>query len=203
MHRKVAKLGGFSLVGRPAYIVFLSLDFHLFVLDVEPHPVVNAHVLVGSPDQGKERDQVSAPVCKEQMVARDCEHRSGDVMTEAIFAREHIEDFPSEHRPRAVSLSKAILARLAKDFFMGNRPGDAGDWNGKHQQPDNLHTQAHDCLSRTNLSVVQEAHNDGPAADVARGGGKQPVEVGVRGDFSVHYRCENLATACDAVGEPA
>ena len=41
---------------------FLGLDLDLLVLNVETEVVVDAHVLVGDPDDGEEGDKVSAPV---------------------------------------------------------------------------------------------------------------------------------------------
>ena len=40
---------------------FLGLDLNLLVLNVETEVVVDAHVLVGNPDDGEEGDKVSAP----------------------------------------------------------------------------------------------------------------------------------------------
>jgi len=48
--------------------------------------VVDAHVLVGDPDQGKQSDEVSAPVGIEKFEARENQKKCGDVVAEAIFA---------------------------------------------------------------------------------------------------------------------
>jgi len=41
---------------------FLGLDLDLLVLNVETEVVVDAHILIGNPDEGEEGDKVSAPV---------------------------------------------------------------------------------------------------------------------------------------------
>ena len=43
-------------------LLLLSLDLNLFVFDVEAQAVVNAHVLVRDPHQGKKSNEVSPPV---------------------------------------------------------------------------------------------------------------------------------------------
>ena len=44
----------FSLIVRARYFVFVCLDLDFFVLDIKTKAVVDAHVLVGNPDQRKE-----------------------------------------------------------------------------------------------------------------------------------------------------
>jgi hypothetical protein len=66
---------------------FLSrFDGDALVLNVQPEPGVNAHVLVGDPHQGKQRHQISAPVVEQELGASDDQKQNGDVVAEAEFA---------------------------------------------------------------------------------------------------------------------
>lgn len=64
----------------------LGLDFDLLVLDVGTKTVVDAHVLIGNPDEGEEGDKVSAPIGIKQLEAGDDEEQRREVMAETIFA---------------------------------------------------------------------------------------------------------------------
>lgn len=52
-------------------VVFLGLDLDMFVLDVESEAVIDAHVLVGHPDQAEEGEEVAAPVRVKELVSGD------------------------------------------------------------------------------------------------------------------------------------
>ena len=47
------------------------LDFDAIFTDIEPQVGINAHVLVGDPDEREERDEVAAPIVEEQLVMRE------------------------------------------------------------------------------------------------------------------------------------
>ena len=114
--------------------LFVGFDFDLFMFDVETKAVVDAHVLVGDPDQGEERDKVSAPIGKQQLDSAQSEASRRNVVAEAIFAGEEIKKFPSERDARACStFPLAVLTRLAKHFFVSDGPGNARDRNSENQ----------------------------------------------------------------------
>ena len=50
-------------------------------------------------------------------------------MAETIFTGKEIEKFAFED-VALVALALAVLACLAKDFFVGDGPGDRCNWNG-------------------------------------------------------------------------
>src|ERR1700736_1851918 len=73
-------------------LLFHLFHFFLYVLDlcavladIETQVGVDAHVLVGDPDQSKEGDQVAAPVVEQQFVVRQDEEESRHIMAEAEF----------------------------------------------------------------------------------------------------------------------
>jgi len=105
---------------------------------------VNAHVLVGDPDQREERDQVAAPIVKQQLVTGDQQEESGDVMAEAEFAGEEEKELAAGRVGMALTLADAVLARLAENFFVRDRPGNAGDGKGQREKPNDLQTERHD-----------------------------------------------------------
>lgn len=126
------------LVG--GFFFLLSADLHLFMLDVESQAVVNAHVLIGYPDQSEQRHEIAAPVCVEQFEARDEKKQSGHVMAQTVFAREEIEKFAAYARAGVLRLILTIIAWLTENFFVRNSPGDASHRDRKHKQPGELLT---------------------------------------------------------------
>ena len=91
------RLGGLAVV----HFLFVGLDFNLLMLNVETQAVVNAHVLVGDPDEREKRNNVSAPVHKKKFIARDEKNSRRDIVAETIFASEQIKEFAAERRSRA------------------------------------------------------------------------------------------------------
>ena len=61
-------------------------DFDAVFTDIEPQVRVNAHVLVGDPDESEERYQVAAPIVEQQLVMREKEEKRSYVMAEAELA---------------------------------------------------------------------------------------------------------------------
>lgn len=108
------------------------------MLDVKPQVVVDADVLVCHPDEREERDEISPPAgIKKFELGNDQEERR-DVMAEAIFAREKVEEFPARQAIGLFGLLLAVIARLAKNILVGDRPGDARDRYRQNQQPSEL-----------------------------------------------------------------
>jgi hypothetical protein len=125
------------------------MNLYLLVLDVQPQAVVDTHVLVCDPDHGKECDHVSTPAGIQKLEAsNDKEHR-GDVVTEAIFTSKEVEEFAPRDVFPILCLPLTIVARLAKYFFVCNRPGDAGDRYRQNDQPHNLESDRHSGLFDT------------------------------------------------------
>ena len=75
------------------FLAFLLADFHLLVFDVEAQAVVDAHILVGNPDEAEEGDGIAAPVGIQEFEMCDDEEKGGYIMAEAIFAGEEVEEF--------------------------------------------------------------------------------------------------------------
>ena len=63
-------------------------------------------------------------------------------MAEAILTGEKIEKFAFED-VALVTLTLAELARLAKDFFVRDGPGNRRDWYSQHKQPNELQDYGH------------------------------------------------------------
>ena len=119
------------------------LDFSAVLADIEPQVGVNAHVLVGNPDQRETADQVAAPVIEKELVMGDEEEEDRYVMAEAEFAGKEKIKFTAKCFRIAFTLADAVFARLAEDFFMGDRPGNAGNRDSQREQPHNLQREGH------------------------------------------------------------
>jgi hypothetical protein len=65
-------------------------------------------------------------------------------MAETEFAGEEEEKFPARGIRMAFTLANAVFARLAEDFFVGDRPGNAGDGKRQRKQPYELQGKRHD-----------------------------------------------------------
>jgi len=132
---------------------------NLFDLDplppyIKTKPSVEAHVLVGDPDQGKAANQVSAPVIEKKFIARDEEKEDGYVVAEAVFASKYKEQLPAEQMRARLALSFAEFPRFTKDFFMRQRPRNAGNGKGQQSQPDDLNSEGH-LLKRVGFTLAK------------------------------------------------
>jgi len=127
-------LGGFALLD----VVLFGSDFEMFVLDIEAEAIVNAHVLVGHPDQGEEGDEISAPAGVEHVEAGDYQEYGGDVVAETVFADEKIKKLAPGERMGRVRLALTIFAGLAEDLFVRDGPGNASNGYSQHQEPGEL-----------------------------------------------------------------
>lgn len=103
------------------------------MLYVEAQAVVDAHVLVCHPHEGKERNDVTSPVWKKQLETGDQQYRSGNVVAEAIFTGEKVEKLAASNISTASAFPLAVLTRFAENLFVSNRPGNAGDGNSQRQ----------------------------------------------------------------------
>ena len=102
------------------------------MLNVEAQSVVNAHVLVGHPDEGEEGNEVSSPIRVQQFVPGDEQHSRRDIVAKTILTSEQVEEFAADERLRLYAFSLAVLARLPKHFFVRHGPGDARDRHAEH-----------------------------------------------------------------------
>lgn len=64
-------------------------------------------------------------------------------MAEAVLASKNEKELPCGEAFVVVALGEAVLARLAKNFLVSYRPGNAGNWDGQHKKPDNLQVKRH------------------------------------------------------------
>ncbi len=119
------------------------LNLNAVLADIETQAGVDAHVLVGDPDQSEAGNQVAAPVIEQQLVARDEQEKNGHVMAEAELACEKEIKFAAEVDAIVLTLAGAVFAGFAKNFFVRDRPGNAGDGNGQYEQPYQLHSERH------------------------------------------------------------
>ncbi len=123
---------------RSSTFLFVGLDFYLLVLNLEAETVVNAHVLIGHPDESEEGNKVSPPVDVQQLVMNDEQHSCRDVVTETIFASKQVKELAADEGLRSYTFFLAVLSRLAKYFFMRNSPRNTGDWDAQYQKPRDL-----------------------------------------------------------------
>ncbi|SRR5579871_3962047 len=131
-------------------LLFHLFHFFLHVLDldaifanIEPQVGVNAHVLVGDPDKGEERDQVAAPVREQQLVMGEDEEKRRYVMAEAKLAGKEEKELAAGGVGMALTLADAIFTRLAEDLFMRDGPGDAGNGKRERKKPYELQRERH------------------------------------------------------------
>jgi len=101
------------------------------MFDVEAQTVEEAHVNVGDPDQGEPCNEISTPAAEQKLIVKDRQSGGHYVMGETVFAREEIEELTLRQSAGLLAFLFAEFARLAKDLFMRNRPGDAGYGHGE------------------------------------------------------------------------
>ena len=79
----------------PDFTAFSRLpcgDFHPIFPNLQAQPAKEAHVDVGQPYQRETCDEIASPVIEQQLVTGDEQEEGGDVVTEAILAREQVEE---------------------------------------------------------------------------------------------------------------
>ena len=119
------------------------LDFDAVFADIETQVGINAHVLVGDPDQREKSDEVAAPVVEQQLVMGKEEKKGRHVMAKAEFAGKEEEKLAAYRVGMDLTLTDAIFTRLAKDFFMRHSPGDRGDGDSERKKPYELERERH------------------------------------------------------------
>jgi len=63
-------------------------------------------------------------------------------VAEAVFTSEKLEELANQNASGAITFPLTILARFAKNFFMGHRPCHAGDRYTQYQKPSDLQSQS-------------------------------------------------------------
>lgn len=119
------------------------LDFDAVFADIETQVGVNAHVLIGNPDEREKGDEITAPVVEEKLVAGEEQEKGRYVMAEAEFAGKEEEKLAASRVGMAFTLADAIFARLAENFFMRHGPGDAGNRKRERKKPHELQRERH------------------------------------------------------------
>ncbi len=118
-------------------------DFDAVFTDIEPQAGVNAHVLVGNPDEREESYEIAAPIVEEKLVVGEEEEKGRDVMAEAELARKEEKELAASRVGMALTLAGAVFARLAEDLFMRYGPGDAGNGERERKKPYELQRERH------------------------------------------------------------
>jgi hypothetical protein len=127
---------------RRCCLFFFDLTFQSLALDVQSQAVIDAHVLIGDPNQRQPRDQITSPIAEQQFVSREKNEDDRDVMTEAIFARKQIKEFSCVPSAAILTAALTVFARLAKDLFVRDGPRHASDRNRQQEQLENLKPQS-------------------------------------------------------------
>jgi hypothetical protein len=108
-----------------------GLDAHFF--QVLSYQSKKAHINVRNEYQGEAGNEIAAPIFKKQLEPGYKEHDCRNVVAEAIFAGKKIEKLAAGHCFCLMRTLEAIFSWLTKNFFVGNRPGDAGDRYGQQE----------------------------------------------------------------------
>ena len=103
----------------------------------------NAHVTVGHKNECKTRNDITAPVKKQQVEISQDDKKDSDVVAEAIFAGKKVKEFALDNHAAFLASRNAEFSRLSKNFFVRDCPGDAGDGNGKNEKPGKLCDNVH------------------------------------------------------------
>jgi hypothetical protein len=93
-------------------------DFQPIFSNLQAQPAKKAHIDVGQPYQRETRNEIPSPVIEQQGVTGDEHEEDGDVMTQAILAREQVEEFAREEAPARFAFGSAPVARRSKHFFV-------------------------------------------------------------------------------------
>src|SRR5690242_19169944 len=101
-------------------LLLLRLQLGLADVDLDAHAVVKVHVDVGDEDEGEEADEVAAPVVQEHLEAREPQERGRDVVAEAVFTGEEVEELALEETPTRLAPAAAVFAGLGEHFFVGD-----------------------------------------------------------------------------------
>jgi len=102
-------------------VLLVCVDGNMLVLNFQSQAVVNAHVLVGNPHQREKRNQISAPIRKQEFETGNQQKQGCDIVAEAVFAGEDVKELTS-HKPATVLLRLAELLQFTKNCFMSHGP---------------------------------------------------------------------------------
>ena len=97
--------------------------------DIEAQAVVDAHVLIGYPDQSEQGDQIAAPAAIEHLESREDQKSGRHIVAETVLAGKEIEEFAARGCSRSARLVLTILPRFPKHFFVRDGPGNTRDRN--------------------------------------------------------------------------
>ena len=75
------------------------------------------------------------------MEARDRHEEQRDVVAEAVFTGEEIEELSFVPTTAVLTAIDAVLMKFMKDLFVREGPGDASDGNREQKQFDELQSQ--------------------------------------------------------------
>jgi hypothetical protein len=112
----------------PQHFLF-DLDLFALGLDAQAQAPEDAHVDIGHPDQREDCNQEATPVVEQQAVTREQHKKERDPVAQAVIARENVENLPLKEPLAILAALLAVFARFTGYLFVGNRPGDAGDWD--------------------------------------------------------------------------
>jgi hypothetical protein len=93
------------------HFLFFSLDRDPLMLDIQPQSVMDTHVNVRHPDQGKESQQVATPIVIEQL-------ETGDDQENHRHAGKQKENLTRINASRLLAPAMAIFPWLAEYFFV-------------------------------------------------------------------------------------
>jgi hypothetical protein len=106
---------------------FLYFCIGAFILYVGAYKEKQAHVNIGDPDQREPCNHVTPPIEQQQLVLCYKQHQGRYIETEAIFAGEQVKKFSMKQGFPGYALLFAIIPGLGENFFVRNRPCNAGD----------------------------------------------------------------------------
>ena len=102
------------------------------------------------------------------MEARDRHEEQRDVVAEAVFTGEEIEELSFVPTTAVVTAIDAVLMNFMKDLFVRERPGDAGDGNCQQKELDNLKAKRWHCPAVSTHRSANKVSAAGANADGRR-----------------------------------
>lgn len=123
----------------------LLFDFELlaFRLNAEANAAEDAHIDIGQPDECEDGDQQAAPIGEQQAVTGEEREKERHPVAQAVLASENVEKLSLDEGGTRLAALHAEFMGLAEEFFVRNRPGDAGDGRGEHEEPEKLDAKRH------------------------------------------------------------
>jgi hypothetical protein len=120
------------------HLALLYRHLQALGLDVHAKPPEQAHIHVRDADEREEADDVSPPVVEQQAEPREHDEERRDVVAQAVFTGQRVEELPLNEPAAGPAAFGAVLAGFAKDFLVSDRPCDRGDGQREQQQPRRL-----------------------------------------------------------------